>query len=422
MREVLQNYIDGCVAAGAAVEPIREARGGVRLTNPGLLTRRDLLVGVSSKPGKENQIGKFGEGLKLGALALVRSGSSVTVRSGGEEFAARVAASPDYGGAEVLAWDVRPVDMPDPDVVDVVVSGPAAASTEAVTSRFRALHAPVRPIYTIGRDHLLAGPPGRLYVRGVYVQDVDLPWSVDLGDVQIDRDRRMVGGQGVQWAASWLVGLAVANGHVPAVALIEHAANPLLRSVDSVCGPTMGYGGMIAQRLAPVWRARYGDAVAVGSAEEQARARGDGIAAVVVETEWLRSLLDVAVGSLANRLRDRAQTVVRVVPVTDLTEAEARVWRWCLAEVERAAGVVGMSRCPAQVVEYAAGSTIRGRYVGGRVEVARVCLADVGETMATLVHEVAHQLGGDGDARHTDGIDALWTSIASAHLSGRVAS
>jgi len=60
-------------------------QGVLRIENEGAhLSREALLFGTTSKMGRADLIGKFGEGLKLGVLALVRAGRPVTIRSGSE--------------------------------------------------------------------------------------------------------------------------------------------------------------------------------------------------------------------------------------------------------------------------------------------------------------------------------------------------
>jgi hypothetical protein len=50
------------------------------------LGRNVFLLGHSKKPNREEVIGKFGEGLKLGSLALVRLGYRVTMCTGEERW------------------------------------------------------------------------------------------------------------------------------------------------------------------------------------------------------------------------------------------------------------------------------------------------------------------------------------------------
>ncbi len=48
------------------------------------LSRRILLLGVSSKTGKKELVGQFGEGLKVGILAMVREDKNITMKTNHE--------------------------------------------------------------------------------------------------------------------------------------------------------------------------------------------------------------------------------------------------------------------------------------------------------------------------------------------------
>ena len=50
------------------------------------LHRRILLLGYSKKSPKREVIGQFGEGLKIGALALVREGRVVSMETGDDRW------------------------------------------------------------------------------------------------------------------------------------------------------------------------------------------------------------------------------------------------------------------------------------------------------------------------------------------------
>ena len=50
------------------------------------LHKRILLLGYSKKSQKREVIGQFGEGLKIGALALVREGRTVSMETGNDRW------------------------------------------------------------------------------------------------------------------------------------------------------------------------------------------------------------------------------------------------------------------------------------------------------------------------------------------------
>ena len=86
IRELLQNGKDAETEYNAPLTVrYRKDSNTVGIENDGCpLPYEALLLGHTSKVGRPDLIGKFGEGLKLGILALVRTGLPVKIRSGGE--------------------------------------------------------------------------------------------------------------------------------------------------------------------------------------------------------------------------------------------------------------------------------------------------------------------------------------------------
>src|SRR5574343_699269 len=86
LRELIQNARDAEVEHNAPMTVTFQS-GKVVITNVGsTLDKRDLLLGQTTKVGRSDLIGKFGEGLKLGVLALVRAGHAVRIVTGNESW------------------------------------------------------------------------------------------------------------------------------------------------------------------------------------------------------------------------------------------------------------------------------------------------------------------------------------------------
>ena len=132
LRELVQNWHDGALAAAGERDEVRfaklgeytyEARGSggaalgsarydgatqtLALTNVGAVDRTALLLGFSRKAARRDVVGCFGEGLKVGALALLRLGAELRLETGREMW--RFALEPDeaFGGQEVLVVHIK---------------------------------------------------------------------------------------------------------------------------------------------------------------------------------------------------------------------------------------------------------------------------------------------------------------------------
>ena len=106
IRELVQNGKDAETEFDAPLK-VTHYNNTLRIENEGAeITREVLLFGTSSKAGRSDMIGKFGEGLKLGTLALVRGGHEVKIRTGGEVWTAYIARSERYD-ADVLCFECK---------------------------------------------------------------------------------------------------------------------------------------------------------------------------------------------------------------------------------------------------------------------------------------------------------------------------
>ena len=84
IRELVQNGKDAEVQLDAPLKVTHKNQTLVIENEGASMERRALLFGSTTKTGRDDLIGKFGEGLKLGMLALVRAGRPVKIRVGGE--------------------------------------------------------------------------------------------------------------------------------------------------------------------------------------------------------------------------------------------------------------------------------------------------------------------------------------------------
>ncbi|KAI8506320.1 hypothetical protein Bbelb_157470 [Branchiostoma belcheri] len=115
------------------------------------LHKKCLMLGYSKKPRCRDVIGQFGEGMKIGALALLRRGRLVTIETSEDRWKFELQEDENFGE----------------EVLTVVVSG------------------------TLLLDKDLQG---QLYVKGVWIQDLrqDLKAGVNFCQWEIDRDRHAV--------------------------------------------------------------------------------------------------------------------------------------------------------------------------------------------------------------------------------------
>ena len=185
------------------------------------LTRKVLLIGYSTKRGVEGMVGSFGEGLKVGLLALLRGGggAGVWMQTGGEVWRFGLYEDAGYGerllgvwteereeeggvevegeavGETVLRASIDPLNRAD---TTTVVTGVSPAEWAEWVTDFLFLSPPLPQSHVrVSQGALLLSEPHRhaLYVKGFKVATLlpsELTYGVDLKRVQLDRDRKAV--------------------------------------------------------------------------------------------------------------------------------------------------------------------------------------------------------------------------------------
>ena len=188
------------------------ARGRLTLINHDTeLMRKVLLLGFSKKASNKEVIGQFGEGLKVGALALVREGRVVSMETGRDRWKFGLSRDEAFD-EEVLTvfvddrWNDDNNDDDDDDDDDDLDLGETDTRVsifplyledwELYVKRFLFLCPPSDCVKSETGTLLIGAQyKGQLYVKGVWVSDLSkdgLASGVDLVHLKIDRDRRAV--------------------------------------------------------------------------------------------------------------------------------------------------------------------------------------------------------------------------------------
>lgn len=419
IRELVQNGKDAETEFSAPLK-VTHLNGTLRIENEGAeLSREALLFGTTSKSNRADMIGKFGEGLKLGVLALVRAGHNVKIRTADQVWTAYIARSEKYD-ADVLCFDCSGGREPKRRV-RVEIDGVSADEWALLKERFLFLTrlSGDERVETSRGDLLLSEKfKGQVFVKGIYVQnDSRLNAGYNYLDVEVDRDRKMVASWDAQWQAAriWSEAAAMrpdlldplfdlAAAGKADVAGLEHAANLAPREVQTA----------IAQKFAQ----KFGDsAVPVGNLAESAEVEHLGKRGVVVP-KALGAVLALTLGTREQLQKQLREEVIRTLSWSDMTLVQREALQANIALVARVRDTCTLDRV--DVVEFRS-ATLFGQYKGGRILLAARLLDDPDELLATLVHEQAHAAGGDGEKGHVAEIEAIWRDIVK-YLRGDAAS
>lgn len=174
------------------------------------LARKILLLGYSDKSLRRDVIGQFGEGLKVGALALVREGRQLTMETGQDRWSFYIEKDQMFG-EEVLTIEVssRQEDQIEFDMSFISLT-PAdtclslfpltEVEWERFSQRFLFLETLAsKDCIKTESGWLILHPnySGQLYVRQIWVADLSkdaggMSAGVNLHRLKLDRDRRSV--------------------------------------------------------------------------------------------------------------------------------------------------------------------------------------------------------------------------------------
>lgn len=418
VRELLQNALDG-EQDGHELQ-ISHRDGVLAITNLGVrLDRNVWLLGQTSKEGGDYR-GHFGEGLKLGALALARAGRQVRIVNDNEIWTVSLQPS-DTFGLPVLTVHTRQRKSPTGSfTVEVDLS--AAEWAEYRTCFLRLT--PAKRAVPTRYGQILLDPEkrGRCYVKGIFVEHKDhMAAGYDFSCAGTDRDRRMINSFDFSYYAanSW------------ADAFQEHrvTAEEVYSALENNGPDAKGLGDYtmpiaMVDALSRVFRDRYGDeAIPVSDNEELrlvAHYGKQGILCSKTVHSFFENHPEFDLVTLRSKERAGA---LETYPLSALSRSERNVYEQGVAMVEQAGRSLGFASIleRLEIVRFREGDLLgahvqHDRQQPATLRVARRCLVDMERFLQVLVHELAHDEGGDGDVTHERAEGRLFSRIVCQHL------
>ena len=401
LRELAQNWLD----AGGTAADLKYQGGTFTLANPGAhINREALLLGTTTKYGDAAKRGQFGEGLKLGTLALVREGKRVTITTRDERWTAALGEHPTFPGRQVLVFDVRVRARRAAAAAAVTVSVEGLTDEEHADclSRFRVLTDAKSSATDSCHGDLLVNQPGRIYVKGIYVETrKGLVFGYDLFAASTDRDRRMVSAWDFNYHAGAIIKESLAKGLIS----IEQVYGLLEKNADETKGVCYHFGVDETQGLTVCFCAVHG-ATAIPCANDMEVKRLEQLGRKgVICPDGLRGLIERHTGTATEAIAAASRAPLAIYHREQLTDAEMASYDWALSEV--ASIHPSVATLDIEVVDFPA-SKILGTFQAGRIRLARHILASRVRTLGALIHESARFVGDDGAT--------IWEALAERWL------
>lgn len=426
LRELMQNALDGD-RKGYKMH-VEYERDYLTITNENaVLPRSVLLLGTTTKRDDDDQAGLWGEGLKLGLLALKRAGVDIHILNGFERWSPTFVHSKVFD-AEVLAISTK-------KVLKKARYFTAKLSLdrdqwETYRDRFIALRGEVEGVDT-RYGKLLTDPKlrGWIFAQGIFVTTrEDMDHGYDFKSLQLDRDRSMPSEWDLLWNASYMHRSALEDslgaGGVVAGSMLrkvyDAAKTSGTKDLENL-GASLTHSGplkdSISAGMADLFEFEYGEeAVPVESEEQAEKVAHFGKRGVVVGKQ-LGALLNHHYGDYEVMEKELRTVKTEVIPHDSLEPDEKSRLLRAMQLVHMAVREETFDSFQRKVeVCMFADPKVLGTFVrddfGTHVRLSRGVLADFHDTLEILVHEYAHQYGGDGTVYHERQIEKLWGAIS----------
>lgn len=410
IRELVQNAKDGDTD-GYPMKIYHSSANRIRIENSGIsLEHKALLFGHTTKTERDDQIGQFGEGLKLGILALVRAGRAVRVFSGNEIWIPKIKRSRSFG-EDVLAFEIKPnIGNVNSIIVEVAIS---IEEWKEVKKQFIFLCDNIREIVVEEHGSVVLNSEfaGKIFVKGIFVtEQKNFKYGYNLYDVKVDRDRKMVRDYDVHRSVFdvWNQAALANNNHYPLYAeLIESECEDLKHMEDGYFYLYAPFSEYLAKRFFEI----YGEeAIPVLYDSDAKDISHYGARAIVMSNKKLVNAIWKHTGTIIDIKKRLAGEVTETHGFESLESDERRNFVTACLFVENGTKKAHMLREHVQVATFGSDKTM-GQFRNGEIYIARRLLKDFDQTLNTLVHEVAHFYGGDGESAHIHAIQTIYSNI-----------
>ena len=412
IREILQNALDaeqdGLSYSVSCKDDILTCT-----TNGARLDRNVWLLGQTSKADGGYR-GHFGEGLKLGVLALVRAGHKVRIVNDTESWTPSIEDSETFG-KPVLTIRTRILPKP-AGYFRIEVSGISELRWQTYAERFLAFCPAQTGFQGDAFGDLLLDPAHlkRLYVKGIYVQDIeDYACGYNFASVNTDRDRKMVSNWDLQWNAYLVWKQAIGSSAElakKAYDLLGNDAPDLQRFHCWACSSDV-------QPLVAIFREVHGElAIPVTSITEMQKVEHYGMRGIFTAQALSEALRCERSLSIDQAQKTHGNAIKQIHTRDELSIREQITLDQALDLITEPAithDFPDLRDC-LQIVQFRCPDTY-GQYdnTGDQllISLGRQCLLDLPNTIQVLVHELAHCCGADGDVRHERAEGMLFSHI-----------
>ncbi len=399
LREILQNAIDGYPMQ---IDYSSADGGTLTVTNVGAkLSRSIWLLGETTKTA-DSHIGCYGEGAKLGSLAIIRAGYSIVMRNDDESWFPALEPSDAFPDRTVLT--VRTRAAAPTGNFSVAIKGVSSSDWETTQRCFLRLNPHYKPPTGDAKPTERLDHPsfkGQLFVRGILVStDLKLSYGYNFASgVNTDRDRKMVSPYVVKNAMGLYWSWQAQTADQPLLIDQLKADAPDIEEVYSYLNVKESdalKGAFLTENGEKAWPCR--------DLLEAQRLEHYGLTPVVVSRAFHRVLTRAGL-EMETAAKAHKTEITDYISADSLNRVELAVYCEALELVATASAQHGLPD-PHKITQIARFSDpdTQGLHVRKDGEetivLSRAILTSLPKTLQVLVHEVAHHVGNDGDVTH----------------------
>jgi len=419
IREYIQNAIDAQQELGATMT-VDWHNDTLRIENEGVVLDRDmLLLGHSTKRDNRELRGFYGEGAKIGALALLRAGHPIKIRNGTEVWEPVIERS-DRFNADVLVFKIHEGRKAE-NRVRVEIQNITKEAWHKMFWCFLFLNKDYlesdQQVKTYD-GRLLMAPEyaGKIFVKGIFVQNnPDYRYGYDLFHTELDRDRKMVESNDLKYRVRKIWEEAISSRPdltVPFFKMFDEQ----VADVSGIDKYNAGYvGDDLVKTMAEQFETRYGvGAIPVLNMEQSREIEHFGKRGIVVSA-GLEALLSRKLGGFEKVRESLRSSTVKRYGWSDLDSSERTV----LEQACQMFGKTGYKLGLPNIVDFAR-DDLEGLYISengeSSIEISRKHLKDRNKVLQIMVHEAAHHISkaSDGTKDHVATIEDFWMKIVSS--------
>jgi hypothetical protein len=411
-RELVANSHDAEMRGEGKCDVSFSYGKGLRVATSGVkVPLNSLLMGTSTSRSRNECIGTFGEGLPMALLALARLElqnliGPVEIYNQDEKWIPALEWSEEWNSV-VLTIKVRKLRKLRPGF-EVLIGG----VKDSLWQEFRKLflfadpefdeEQTARVVNGYNRILLQPGYKGLVFVKGVFVERYKgLEYGYDL-NVELNRDRHMMD----EWDLKWTLSCLLRDLLVQQPEKFKDSVLSMLQKGTPETASAYAYVNSKAVVEAAVveFEDKHGEeAIPCQSMEESRELEFFGKKGIIVN-DTLSQILQQRKGTFEDAKNVAQQGEKEVFGWHDLDEVEKACLVSATDAVQKVVGIIAADYevlNSVSVVEFR-DPNLLGLYEAGKIKISRSVLSDKRLCLKTLVHEVAHLGGKDGEYSHGD--------------------